>query len=1174
MYVEIYQDSVWIRCDLGGYPSKITVSEDVSRLIESARAEESRDGISLTIPPQLELMETESSIQISKAFDAQQSQQESSVPFDSLPDYVSTLFTDASKKKRIDLPESLILQFQRTLQMQANQRNHPVFFVHGPDDLVCSNSYIAVSGDGVSGEIRPGPGGALHDFIIKYSGTYEGQCPIIVINYSAFSGEDLASWNHVLSNLRLTDSTKLPSNMILLGLFDPSKGLNYDPSDFDYRFDSIHQAPLHLLNREIYVLPKPITDDVLPSSRITINLGHSPRWKSQLLDHWILKNGKLWLAEGELSKARKTGQSIEILNPPEDEAFLRYWSLSNLQASEALNISFSEGYSWLWNKTRIQRTIAASPRAHIINPSQLVKFINPYKLVDGQLSQSSGIIADHSESTLYLYITRDLSEDEWVTFYKEYMKYPNIYLSFACAEAVACPPGLEDVRCVSTTSEVSCAPHHTQWILTNDMDLTLQSVSDTKTWEILDVSECLSADILTRMDCKDRALYLFAEEKGALLTALSSSKNIILMGDFSDSMIDDLAPFLIERLNAKLVLGSVLIISEKKFPYLTPVAQHQFGWEDKKRALIAQFSTGRLEYKTTAFQTLPYMKQCTALDYETHYPDRFYLRAWDGLMTLRSGIRLAPFDIITSLKEAKKFSISRKVQFEDAFSKWPYIVISGLTGVGKTTFIEHYFKKNLYQGSDINTLISWATYQAEESIVLFIDESNLLSRDWSEFEGLFHLQPNVLIDGKVYPLSVHHKVIFAGNPVSYSADRKMARLFDRHGCSVVFEPLSTAFIYEYIIKPIFADTPICLKAQSIIGETLLKVYQFIIETSEDSVLISPREVQMMALLVVQDIINDISQYNSKKSIGRISNYHAYNIGQNLVLTQHKSLFDLLFKPKEVIYPIKGMSETDFVYTESRLEVRHMLSNYLELRAHRQKSMTESVSMNDSQLYGGIGAFVIEGESSIGKKSLVGDVLNSFKLRLHHDYETIKPSKSFIEKKKILLDAFDKGRVVIMEEFNTAPMMEQLLNSLLMGKTPGGSRPSSPGFFVIGIQKSATMAGRTLPSNALARRIQTCHLPAYANTELDHILLKKGVVDAVIRETLIAVYNRKRLDARSNPLLMAPTFAQLMVVAEPYITKKRKLDLIYSDSKTKFFKSADSDDHEPESCERGMSVDFS
>ena len=55
----------------------------------------------------------------------------------------------------------------------------------------------------------------------------------------------------------------------------------------------------------------------------------------------------------------------------------------------------------------------------------------------------------------------------------------------------------------------------------------------------------------------------------------------------------------------------------------------------------------------------------------------------------------------------------------------------------------------------------------------------------------------------MHPVGDNHKVIFAGNPISYGDERRMASLFECHGNAVLFEPLSKAVLFEKVLTPIF-----------------------------------------------------------------------------------------------------------------------------------------------------------------------------------------------------------------------------------------------------------------------------------------------------------------------------------------------------------------------------------
>jgi hypothetical protein len=136
------------------------------------------------------------------------------------------------------------------------------------------------------------------------------------------------------------------------------------------------------------------------------------------------------------------------------------------------------------------------------------------------------------------------------------------------------------------------------------------------------------------------------------------------------------------------------------------------------------------------------------------------------------------------------------------------------------------------------------------------------------------------------------------------------------------------------------------------------------------------------------------------------------------------------------------------------------------------------------------------------------------------------SMPLTEKDELLRKAFNEGAVVVIDEINSSPMMERLLNALLMGTTPEGKRPHHPGFMVIGTQNPITMAGRRAPSTALSRRMTTVDLPPYTAEEMQAILVVKGLA----RDTatvMINAFQAQRTYASVHHKTPAPTFRDLL-----------------------------------------------
>ncbi|MFI4919759.1 MAG: hypothetical protein ACHP65_09410, partial [Legionellales bacterium] len=429
----------------------------------------------------------------------------------------------------------------------------------------------------------------------------------------------------------------------------------------------------------------------------------------------------------------------------------------------------------------------------------------------------------------------------------------------------------------------------------------------------------------------------------------------------------------------------------------------------------------------------------------------------------------------------------------------------------------------------------------------FIDEANLTASNWTVFEGLFQTAPGLLIDEDYCPLTPEHKVVFAGNPVSYGDGRKLASLFVEHGNTVVFEPLPEALLYEDVLKPLFDELGIMPALRESAVTAFFAVYRFLVACSTTDVLISPRELQMMALLTLSHY-----QRYPFANIKTVAEHYAHALAKNLAPATHRAAFERLFKPPAPLACAKSLDADGFLMTPSRQELDHLLQDLLDLRLMRQ-ARARQVLNSDSPSYkafqfGGLGALIVDGEPGIGKTEFVINMLkcNGFKQQTNLRVASVhkKPfyhlavSSPFADKERLLLKAFDEGAVVVIDEINSSFMMEQLLNDLLMGKAPNHAPPKTPGFMIIGTQNPVTMAGRRAPSTALLRRCISEMLPTYPNEELHNILLMKNATDTEASE-LIAAFNKNREHANINRLSPAPSCRDLFNFADKTIHERQQ-----------------------------------
>lgn len=1184
MFIEILQDSDWIRCDLGGYDAKMNITEFTPSLDGLDRAK---------VRPQT----TRSDIRYisEQQRDFERYFETWSIACDPRADhplsYIQGLFNGDNKKQLIHVPEDDLAALNIAIQRQSMDTHHPVFYIHSPEDLVCSAPFVRREGDrGILCSNAEG-GGPLHDFLTATRDNTEG-APILIINYARFSADDIVRLNGLLDDVRLADGTPLPNDAIVIGLMDPDKPGAYNGADFYSRFDRVEQCPLTTIPALKPVLEtRPPTSGDLSAGADpveTINLCHGSNWLTQLMGGWTLEHGQLLFKPGPFIPALASGHPIVIQNPPSGDEFELFWQQARLRKSidyagtsypfpENLTLYRQEGYDWKDLLTPVTWSEHTAMDAQVFNPSNTGQFINQYKLdQDGCLTQYPGLFAEHVNKhpgkALQLFVTRSLSVDEWAMVLHEARQHPALKLEVSCAPGVILPDALGQTP-LPRVSPVQALnkkrDSNTTCIVSDDPDLVIAGMTQTdKDWIVLDISECKASDLIKKLDGKMEHLnYVFTETEQALLTTLNAGKRVILTGHFSDELLDGMASFIRQR--AHDAPGQLVMISQKPFGFVDAMTDQMTSeerGEEKRKAILAQgFTQDDLDTlkkeMPDCLTNEPYTRLISRLRFKQVHPTQLSHMAWNGYSSLRPSVSLSTFDLKTSVKDADDFMNKRFTEFNHMIEREPYVFLAGLTGVGKSQFVENELKSHkIFHGE--KAIQDWINAGADENPVLFLDEANLSNRQWSEWEGLFNTPPCLFINGspsKICKLTAQHKVVFAGNPLSYGDERQLAPLFQRHANTLVFEPLSNAFIYEKTLKSILTEG---LSSQTsspnqneenceLVANELLKVYDFLINVSRDSVLISPRQIQMMALAVIE-----YHHRFPKADLQTIATFHARQFAYHCVPRPHVERFNQDFPPVDRAEMLKRDEQKKpvfkhFLATPSRDTAVWQLTDFLSLRSFQR----ETNMHNPAFRLGGLNRFVIEGEPGIGKSQLAIELMAG--LGIHEarlsDTETpgLKPNAFYRlygsmqpgVQEAILLKAFDKGAVVLMDEINSMPTLEKMLNSLLDGKHPTEKNrpPLVPGFRVLGTQNPASTDGRRVASPALENRTQTVHLSPYPADEMRTILEEMGMSSDTTRNELVAAFENKAQQAKKEHKTPAPCFRNLMTRAKQMIEAHSRVE---------------------------------
>ena len=1068
-----------------------------------------------------------------------------------------------AKKRLIELhADHDVLALGLALQNECKINHRPVYYARSPDDLICSAPYVTKEDGSNNCNVTNGPGGPL----VNFMRANQGQSPIIFIDDTEFSTEDLIRFNSILDKTRIVDGEAIPEDATIIWLSNVNKPHHYQGSDFYSRFDQKEKCPISstVLENSIPVLP--FVDKSTPTNgvAIPINLFNATDWESRLLGRVVIHGDTLSFEEGLLEHALRTGTTIDIQNGPwQDTKFKSLWYQALLNGyieyaghkfaiPHNLQLQCTDGYNWM--------EITKSLRLSNQFPAQTNVVVNPHCLGDlfghyisdsqyGGIDFAVGIIEKHAGQELVVNVTRTITKDDWAMVLSECQKH-HVRLIACLAPDVEVPEelihdsALMSLTLTAQTWDVICPLEATQIMISHEAQTTLAVLTREPNPErvVIDVSECNASDLLYRIDGHldpTTLHFTFQQTTCALIRALEANQQVILKGHFSKELADELASIILDRQRQKNPLGQLICICDESdaplFNY-SPTFVHEVTNAIKLELLPLDDITSAALAPFIDDSPLNQLK--ARLDYLVENPGTTNSDdAWLGLYDLPNQFSsLDQFDAANSVDETIAFTQNRKLAVNLILERAPYVFLTGISGVGKSTFVEN-------ELCDVNDVLyvseskiqQWASDRTSgKRKILFLDEANLSKTDWSMFEGLFHNPPGVLINGAFYPLTPEHKVIFAGNPLSLGDERKLSPLFKDHGNTLVFEPLPLGVIYNKILEPVFDGTLIANYAETI-SQQLLSVYQFLCVYSKSELLISPRELQMIALLVVA-----YYTHHPDQNISDITQHMIWEISEPLVPPEAKAQFYTLFMPGNDLARdpiIQRGTENDLLITPSRQPLWHQLRDLLAL--HELRCETRG---NDAQNYGGLGGIVVEGAPATGKSELILTLLQAQGYEKQHDYITpsldpkgyycIPASMGLAEKEVILHKAFHEGAIVVIDEINACPMMEKLLNSLLMGKTPENERPKiRPGFMIIGTQNPVSMAGRRPPSNALARRLTTIKLPDYSADEAKSILKHIGLAFEQDQEALVSAYMKQAAFAKQRNLNPAPTFRDLLRLAE-------------------------------------------
>jgi len=1045
--------------------------------------------------------------------------------------YLDALFTSDKPSHLINMPNEQSIQGLRfALQAQGKKLGRPVIYIDNPEDLTLSNPFVALQADGKTGVLSKGPGGPVYEQLIACD-----QPPLIVVNFDNFPRDVIVRFNQLVDKNPNADGVPLLPGTRVVALQNLANSKRYSGSDLSSRIAVRENWPANLaLPSKPVLRTHPDSDDAYP-----LHLFQALDWKERLLGYWAPRGQQMEWIEGELPKALRSGKPISLVNAPEDQkGFAEFWleacengfiehEKQRIDLPANFSLGFRKGYDWAQYASAILSWgDGVDPQAETLNAYAMSEFLTRYLCIEDSKSVIAidGLLREkYAGQTLVLNISHAMSPNQLAHFIHE-CTLNNVTLRLNLAKGVSLPAALVNLL---PPKNAPLPPLEralfTRLIASSDPDTTRSQLGSEGVISV-NVSECEPADLLDSIDGfldQESCLLNFHNTRGLLPALLEREGHIlILKGTFSPELNQALTPYLLKRYNQD--GGKRLIIlpdhSElgEDLSQIFPCDRHEVSIQEKAEQLDMPPNAPVLNTESLSKLRARerYLKKAGAGANSDH--------AWRGLSSLPISVPMEDFRPAHSKAITAAVNAERRRAVDEVLAHSPFVVITGLTGVGKSTFVEKELGKDNHVHYGYEAVRAWAADTRPGRKILFPDEANLQGRSWTDFEGLMEDPPFIRIQNEIIYVTKDHVVAFACNPVSYGDKRNMPALFEQHGNAVVFDPMPQEYIYETILKPLLRYQFDKTQAANIAHE-FLRVYRFLCERSEYSVLISPRELITMANLT-------IAHQNTHDASLDVARHYARAIARGLVPEKSLREFDQAFPPldllpsdsimahtiREPLAPISSSSvpasepapvREPFLYTASRLPVASLLEDLLNLRERCYKERNAP----DDFLYGGLGGIIMESEPGQGKSEMAKDIL------LARGYGPDVPGKQVYDIKASLndevkvemwLQALQTGGVVLADEINSAPVQEAIMNAVAMRKTLDNKRPDNPGLLIIGTQNSAAMGGRVKASNAQSRRFINVQLRNYPDSEMLEILVNTGL-SSIRAQVLIQVYNEER-----------------------------------------------------------------
>lgn len=638
-------------------------------------------------------------------------------------------------------------------------KKYQTIVVDTPHDLNISNPYITLKKP--QPKIGKLPGGFLFNNLgnpIK---------DILLIDWSGFSGRALPQGNTCVGKVenRKIEQQFLDKRFHVIGLALKNSAAAQDKSHLSRHKGNVYQI------FPSAIPPAQAVNSVSTKPPLVIELHHSPEWSDKIIGKVELLHGEMVFQPGPL--LTESFGDLVIKNPPieclefqrfvtalrEGLVYQFYDRLFNFSRNFSVTLENGFDYS-AYNDTIsaiytdvVDSDLQSIAFDQVLNPSTFDKLLHDTHIDEqGNLHQSPGWL---DKGFRHFYLTRTLPEHQLCALLDEIQEdYMRVPLTLYCAPGVVMPAYFNAFIKQLPHSESSAIRANQTPSRALKCCVNITGISPD---QVLFANKAhLQGDKV-----------IFKEEISDVFLALLRGEPVLLSGEFSAEMIDQLSSLLLPQ------------------PYL---------WHQNQK----KFIQGKLFLGPT--------KPIESLTFLTE-PGRFFNFKFPGEPPV--SIQLNPGDDRTQ-------AVISVLKQEIA------LLIQGPPGIGKSCFARALANEPGLALYSENNLEAWADdIQPPDCYsVLIIDEASSRNTNWCIFDNIDFDPPQFMLGHKIKFLRANQKIIFLGNPLP-----QMPSLFERIP-SITFAQLEPEAVMNQILIPIFGDMRLAQQYYSQSAKMTLRQLQF------------------------------------------------------------------------------------------------------------------------------------------------------------------------------------------------------------------------------------------------------------------------------------------------------------------------------------------------------------